>query len=128
MQIEPPADAFAARYGRGEAQVVWTTLVADLETPVSAFLKIAGGRPMSFLLESVEGGAVRGRYSVIGLDPDVIWRTKGARAEINRAARSKPESFAPCDAPPLQALRALIAESRIELPDGLPPMAAGVFG
>ena len=128
MQIEPPADAFAARYGRGEAQVVWTTLVADLETPVSAFLKIAGGRPMSFLLESVEGGAVRGRYSVIGLDPDVIWRTNGERAEINRAARSKPENFAPCDAPPLQALRALIAESRITLPDGLPPMAAGVFG
>jgi anthranilate synthase component 1 len=128
MQIEPPADAFAARYGRGEAQVVWTTLVADLETPVSAFLKIAGGRPMSFLLESVEGGAVRGRYSVIGLDPDVIWRTNGERAEINRAARSEPDSFAPCEAPPLQALRALIAESRITLPDGLPPMAAGVFG
>jgi anthranilate synthase component 1 len=128
MQIEPPADAFAARYGRGEAQVVWTTLVADLETPVSAFLKIAGGRPMSFLLESVEGGAVRGRYSVIGLDPDVVWRTNGKHAEINRAARSKSDSFAPCDAPPLQALRALIAESRIALPDGLPPMAAGVFG
>jgi anthranilate synthase component I len=128
MQIEPPADAFAARYGRGEAQVVWTTLVADLETPVSAFLKIAGGRPMSFLLESVEGGAVRGRYSVIGLDPDVVWRTNGEHAEINRAARSNPDSFAPCDAPPLQALRALIAESRIDLPDGLPPMAAGVFG
>ena len=67
MQIEPQADAFAKRYGRGEAQVVWTTLVADLATPVSACLKIAGARPMSFLLESVEGGAVRGRYSVIGL-------------------------------------------------------------
>jgi len=128
MQIEPPADAFAARYGRGEAQVVWTTLVADLETPVSAFLKIAGGRPMSFLLESVEGGAVRGRYSVIGLDPDVVWRTLGDRAEINRAARTRSADFAPCKAPPLEALRALIAESRIDLPDGLPPMAAGVFG
>src|SRR5215204_1087662 len=128
MQIEPPADAFAARYGRGEAQVVWTTLVADLETPVSGFLKIAGGRPMSFLLESVEGGAVRGRYSVIGLDPDVVWRTAGDRAEINRAARTKPDRFMRCDALPLEALRELIAESRIELPDGLPPMAAGVFG
>jgi anthranilate synthase component 1 len=128
MQIEPPADAFAARYGRGEAQVVWTTLVADLETPVSAFLKIAGGRPMSFLLESVEGGAVRGRYSVIGLDPDVVWRTLGDRAEIDRAARTRSADFAPCKAPPLEALRALIAESRIDLPDGLPPMAAGVFG
>src|ERR1043166_1378767 len=128
MQIEPPADAFSARYGRGEAQVVWTTLVADLETPVSAFLKIAGPRPMSFLLESVEGGAVRGRYSVIGLDPDVVWRSIDGRAEINRTARSEAERFVPCEAPPLQALRALIAESRIDLPDGLPPMAAGVFG
>ena len=128
MLIEPQADAFAERYGRGEPQVVWTTLVADLETPVSAFLKIAGSRPMSFLFESVEGGAVRGRYSVIGLDPDVVWRTLGPRAEINRQARSEPDGFTPCREPPLQALRALIAESRIALPDGLPPMAAGVFG
>jgi len=128
MQIQPSEDAFAARYGRGEAQVVWTTLVADLETPVSAFLKIAGGRPMSFLFESVEGGAVRGRYSIIGLDPDVIWRAGDERAEINRTARSDSAAFAPCREQPLAALRALIAESRISLPDDLPPMAAGVFG
>ena len=87
MQIEPSADAFATRYGRGEAQVVWTTLVADLETPVSAFLKIAGGRPMSFLLESVEGGAVRGRYSVIGLEPDLIWRAQ-RRARGDQPSRA----------------------------------------
>src|ERR1041385_2054063 len=128
MQIEPPADAFSARYGRGEAQVVWTTLVADLETPVSAFLKIAGPRPMSFLLESVEGGAGGGRYSVIGLDPDVVWRSVNGRAEINRTARTITDHFVASQAPPLQALRALIAESRIDLPEGLPPMAAGVFG
>ncbi|MGA2817733.1 MAG: anthranilate synthase component I [Xanthobacteraceae bacterium] len=128
MQIEPSAPAFAARYAAGEAQIVWTTLVADLETPVSAFLKITGARPMSFLLESVEGGEVRGRYSIIGLNPDVIFRTNGQHAEINRAPRNNPEAFAPAGAPPLQALRALIAESRIALPDTLPPMAAGVFG
>jgi anthranilate synthase component 1 len=128
MQIEPSAEAFAARYGRGEAQVVWTTLVADLETPVSAFLKIAGGRPMSVLLESVEGGAVRGRYSVIGLDPDVAWRMNGPHAEINRTLRSDPAAFVPVAEPPLAALRALVAESRIALPENLPPMAAGVFG
>ena len=51
MQIEPQAPAFAKRYARGEAQVVWTTLVSDLETPVSAFLKIATARPPCFLLE-----------------------------------------------------------------------------
>jgi anthranilate synthase component 1 len=127
MQIEPSASAFAANYRQGKAQVVWTTLVADLETPVSAFLKVAA-RPMSFLLESVEGGAVRGRYSIIGLEPDVIWRANGTRAEINRSARTKPDGFKPCPEPPLAALRTLLAESRIDLPDGLPPMAAGVFG
>ena len=128
MQIEPAAGAFAERYGRGEAQVVWVTLVADLETPVSAFLKIAGSRPMSFLLESVEGGAVRGRYSIIGLEPDLVWRARGDRAEVNRSARREGEAFVPCNEPPLAALRALIAESRIELPEALPPMAAGIFG
>src|SRR3954462_5907783 len=116
MQIEPPAEAFNARYGRGEAQVVWTTLVADLETPVSAFLKIAGGRPLSFLFESVEGGAVRGRYSVSGLGPDVGWRAAPCAPRINRTARSDAGRFPACDAPPLDALRALIAGSRIELP------------
>src|SRR6516162_7226597 len=128
MQIDPSATTFAARYTAGEAQVVWTTLVADLETPVSAFLKIAEGRPMSFLLESVEGGEVRGRYSIIGLDPDLIFRSNGAAAEANRTPLNNPEAFAPAGAPPLKALRSLIAESRIALPDTLPPMAAGVFG
>ena len=128
MQIEPSEALFAERYGRGEPQVVWTTLVADLETPVSAFLKLGGGKPMSFLLESVEGGAVRGRYSIIGLDPDLIWRANGGKAEVNREARSKPDAFSALTDPPLQALHALISESRIALPDSLPPMAAGVFG
>jgi anthranilate synthase component 1 len=126
MQIEPAAEVFAARYAAGEPQVVWTTLVADLETPVSAFLKVAN-RPMSFLLESVEGGAVRGRYSIIGLEPDVIWRARGAHAEISRG-RFAADGFAPCPQSPLQALRALLAESRIALPHDLPPMAAGLFG
>jgi len=128
MQIEPSECAFAERYGRSQAQVVWTTLVADLETPVSAFLKLAGGKPMSFLLESVEGGAVRGRHSIIGIEPDLIWRSQAGKADINRAACLGPDTFAPCPEPPLDALRALIKESRIEFPAGLPPMAAGVFG
>jgi anthranilate synthase component 1 len=128
MQIEPPENAFAERYARGEPQVVWTTLVADLETPVSAYLKLGGGKAMSFLLESVEGGEARGRYSIIGLEPDLVWRTNGAKAEINRNARTKPDTFSPLNEPPLVALRALIKESRIALPDSLPPMAAGVFG
>ena len=136
MHSEPSAPSFAARYAAGEPQVVWTTLVADLETPVSAYLKIAGSRggagggsaPMSFLLESVEGGAVRGRYSIIGLEPDVILRIGGRRAEINRTVATDPAAFVPVEAAPLAALRDLVAESRIALPPSLPPMAAGIFG
>src|SRR5580693_6289547 len=128
MQIEPSAERFAARYEAGEPQVVWTTLVADLETPVSAFLKIAGSRPISFLLESVEGGAVRGRYSIIGLEPDLIFRVSGRNVAFNRNPKADPQDFTAAEEPPLTALRAFIQESRIALPHQLPPMAAGVFG
>ncbi|NVO13994.1 MAG: anthranilate synthase component I [Rhodoplanes sp.] len=128
MQIEPQAGAFVDAYGRGIAQVVSTTLVADLETPVSAFIKVAEGKPASFLLESVEGGAVRGRYSIIGLDPDLVFRIVAGKAEIVRPVRDQPDVVTPCPEPPLAALRNVIADSRIALPDTLPPMAAGVFG
>lgn len=100
----------------------------DLETPVSAFLKVASGTSPAFLLESVEGGAVRGRYSIIGLRPDLVFRVVGGRAEINRSALASPLAFQPCSQPPLQMLRELIAECRIELPHELPPPSAGLFG
>jgi len=126
--VEPDFSDFARRYDEGKPQVVWTRLVADLETPVSAMLKLASDRPNSFLLESVEGGATRGRYSIIGCEPDVIWRANGAKAEVNRAPQSDAEAFAPSPLPPLHSLRALLAESAIELPAALPPMSAGIFG
>ncbi len=128
MAVFPEFDAFEARYRDGVAQVVWTQLVADLETPVSAMLKIADGRPYSFLLESVEGGAIRGRYSAIGLKPDVIWRCIGGKPGINRQARFDAHDFTEDDRPALESLRALIDESRIALPDDLPPICAGLFG
>ena len=118
-----------ALYAKGRASVLTATLVADLETPVSAYLKLAAGRAGDmFLLESVEGGASRGRYSMIGLDPDLVFRSNGARAEINRRPAQDREAFEPLDKPPLAALRDLLAQSRIDLPADLPPMAAGVFG
>ena len=124
----PPRSAFAERYRNGAPQVVWTRLVADLETPVSAALKLSDGQPMSCLLESVEGGAVRGRYSIIGLAPDIVWRAYGARAEINQQPQQDLATFRVEDLPTLQSLRALLARSRIELPSELPPIAAGVIG
>jgi anthranilate synthase component I len=128
VTVSPGYADFVLRYERGESVLVWTSLVADLETPVSAMIKLAGGRPMSFLFESVEGGAVRGRYSVIGLKPDIIWRCRNGRSEINRRARIDLERFEPEAAAPLASLRALIAESRIAIPAPLPPMASGLFG
>jgi anthranilate synthase component 1 len=129
MLVEPAADAFARTYDAGEAQVVWTRLVADLETPVSAMLKLARGRANSFLLESVEGGATRGRYSIIGIEPDLVFRAFGAKAEINATPeRGLAEGFMPAAEPTLDALRRVIAESRIRLPASLPPMSAGIFG
>ncbi len=126
--MQPQFDAFAAVYAAGRAQVVATELVADLETPVSAFLKLSGGKPWSSLLESVEGGAVRGRYSIIGLKPDLIWRCFGDRVEINREARRDLTAFQPAGDGALASLRALLAESQIELPPEMPPMAAGLVG
>ncbi|HRN89605.1 anthranilate synthase component I [Hyphomicrobium sp.] len=124
----PSFDSFARRYEAGTAQVVWTRLVADLETPVSVYLKLAGERQFSFLLESVEGGASRGRYSVIGLLPDLVWRANGNAAEINLSPLKKPDAFRADARPTLESLRALLKESQLDLPEELPPMAAGVFG
>ena len=127
MKVEPDFERFATGHGAGQPQLVWTRLIADLETTISVMLKLADGRTNSILLESVEGGAVRGRYSIIGLKPDLIWRCRGNAAEINRTARFAPDKFIPDTAPALQSLRALIKESRIEIPVGLPPMASGLW-
>ena len=128
MKVEPSSSEFSARYDAGEAQLVSTRLVADLETPVAAMLKLGATRPYSFLLESVEGGAVRGRYSIIGLDPDVLWRAYGNKAEINTAPLDDASAFRACEGGTLSALRALLEASRVEIPPSLPPMSAGVFG
>ena len=128
--LDPAHDAVRRAYEAGRPSLLGLTLVADLETPVAAFLKLKGGHAgPGFLLESVEGGAVRGRYSMIGLDPDLIWRCRDGRAETARDARLS--EFVADDRAPLESLRALISESAIgDEPDGaaLPPMAAGLFG
>lgn len=132
MTAKPDFTTFAVSYDRGTPQVVWRTLVADLETPVSAFMKLAGSQSHSFLLESVEGGSVRGRYSVLGMKPDLLWKCVGDMAWINRDARTDVQAFQPCPVAEshgtLASLRSLVAESRVEIPPHLPPMAAGLVG
>ncbi|WP_299699403.1 anthranilate synthase component I [uncultured Tateyamaria sp.] len=128
MALVPDFDSFAAAYAEGQNQVVYTRLAADLDTPVSLMLKLTGAQKDAFVLESVTGGEVRGRYSIIGMKPDLIWRCDGEKSSINRMARYDTDAFEPLDGNPLNTLRVLIEESRIDLPDDLPQAAAGLFG
>jgi anthranilate synthase component I len=125
---DDPFGPFAEAYAAGRAQIVFRRVVADLETPIGAYLKLAEGRRNTFLLESVQDGATRGRYSMIGLEPDVILKVEKGNATINRNARLEPDAFTAIDTPPLEALRALVAESQSEVPAGLPSTAAGIYG
>ncbi len=121
-------ETFADAYNSGTGQIVWRRVVADLETPVSTYLKLAQGRCNCFLLESVENGATRGRHSMIGLEPDLILKVKGGNAFVNRNAALTPESFEPLDMDPLAALRTLVSESQIAAPEGVPAQSAGLYG
>ncbi|WP_417461717.1 anthranilate synthase component I [Kordiimonas sp.] len=115
------------KYQVGEGQVASTTIVADLDTPVSAYLKLSVGEEYSCLLESVEGGENRGRYSIIGLRPDIVWRAEGDKVSIRRNALTN-QTYEQLSQKPLESLRALQQESLIDLPHPLPPMAAGIVG
>ncbi|AHD09416.1 anthranilate synthase component I [Phaeobacter gallaeciensis] len=128
MALTPDFDIFAKAYEAGENQVVYTRLAADLDTPVSLMLKLTGAQKDAFMLESVTGGEVRGRYSIIGMKPDLVWRCHGEHATLNRSARFDADAYEPLDGNPLDCLRDLIAESKIDLPDDLPQAAAGLFG
>ncbi|UWQ43078.1 anthranilate synthase component I [Leisingera aquaemixtae] len=128
MALTPDFDSFAKAYEAGENQVVYTRLAADLDTPVSLMLKLTGAQKDAFMLESVTGGEVRGRYSIIGMKPDLVWRCHGEQSALNRSARFDADDFTAQDGNPLDNLRALIAESKIALPDYLPQAAAGLFG
>ncbi|MFC0339328.1 anthranilate synthase component I [Paracoccus niistensis] len=127
MELTPDFAAFERAWAEGRNQLVTIRLAADLDTPVSLMLKLAEAAPLSFMLESVTGGEVRGRYSIVGMKPDLIWECRGTQARINRQARYS-DSFEDDPRPPLDSLRALIAESRIEMPEGVPASGAGLFG
>jgi anthranilate synthase component 1 len=128
MALLPEYDAFREGFEAGRNQIVWTRLAADLDTPVSLMLRLAGAGKHAFMLESVTGGEVRGRYSIIGFNPDLIWECRGTTARINREARYDEAAFVEEAADPLTSLRALLDESRIDLPADLPAASAGLFG
>ena len=128
MALITTFEEFSGGYAEGKNQIVYARLAADLDTPVSLMLKLTGAQKDAFMLESVTGGEVRGRYSIIGMKPDLIWQCHGKTSRLNREARFDAEAFVDQDGDPLANLRALIAESRIDLPDDLPQASAGLFG
>ncbi len=127
--ISPDFGAFQAAYQKRQPILVHMRIINDLDTPVSAYIKLAKNRPYAFLFESVQGGEQRGRYSFMGFDPDLVFRTFGDKAECARGIEAIQNAyFTPMDEPPLEALRRLQAETAFDLPEGIPPMAAGLFG
>ncbi len=127
----PPEHAAQAIHAlaAGQAALVWRQVIADSDTPVGAARRLMVEGRGDFLLESVEGGEVRGRYSLIGLDPDLVFRARGDEAAINRNWQSDQTAFTPCEGDALSALRALVAACRIaDVPAALPPALACLVG
>lgn len=120
--------AAEAALADGKPGVIWRRLISDTETPVGAAIKLIEDGRGDFLLESVEGGEVRGRYSLLGLDPDLVFRAKGASAEINRSWRQDRAAFAPLPGNSLDELRALVGACKFDVPKSLPPVLACLVG
>ena len=129
VEQSAPNDAVArSQLDAGKAALVWRELIADTETPVSAALKLFEAGRGDFILESVEGGAVRGRYSLIGLAPDLIFRADGNAAEINAQWQTNRDAFTATGEDALLSLRKLVDDCRIDMPAGLPPAFACLVG
>lgn len=121
-------DAARAALAQGRPALVWRRQLADTDTPVSAALKLIEPGRGDFLLESVEGGAVRGRHSLIGLAPDLVFRAHGQQAEINPSWLTDRDAFAPAGQPTLEALRTLVQSCRMDVPADLPRALACLVG
>ena len=120
--------AARAALADGRPALVWRRQVADTDTPVAAALKLIDPGRGDFLLESVEGGSVRGRHSLIGLAPDLVFRARGDVAEINASWLADRDAFAPAKGGSLAVLRQLVASCRMEVPDELPRALACLVG
>ncbi len=128
VTLFPAKSDFVTAHKAGTKQVVWTKRICDLDTPVSALLKLLEGDEVSFLLESVEGGETRGRYSILGLAPDMMWRVGQGRSEISYTPPFDNDSFEPSWDDALGTLKKLVRDHRMDLPANVPPMAAGLIG
>ena len=122
--FSPSREEFLRLATQGNLVPIHREIVADMETPVSAFRKLCD-TPYAFLLESVEGGETLGRYSFLGSEPRIVFRSKRRDVQIQHANGRK-ESFG-CDSP-LDALRAVLARYRFVPDPTLPPFCGGAVG
>ncbi|MHB8835312.1 MAG: anthranilate synthase component I [Candidatus Methylomirabilia bacterium] len=121
--FNPTKEEFKKKCKEGNLIPVSAEIMADLETPVSAFLKLGGG-PYSFLLESVEGGGGSGRYSFLGTGPRTVFRAKGRRAEFLRDGEWDGHDTGD----PLALLQDELARYKVVPDERLPPFAGGAVG
>ena len=128
MDFFPSFNEFNKKIKNQQNQIVYTKFSADLDTPVSLILKLAKNEKNSFLLESVTGGEIKGRYSVLGMKPDLIWKCNLKESKINRNVLKKSNNFFKQKESPINALKSLIQECEVKIPDNLPAMSAGLFG
>lgn len=124
MNIYPNKTEFINNFNAGKPQLVWHELIADLDTPITASLKLMeDGKPF-FLLESIEGGEARGRYSIIGMEPDRVWKCDDKKAEISLNG----QNFVKSDDDIMTSFRKFNDETNLEIPEELPPMSTGLMG
>ncbi len=128
MKLTPTFEQFEKNYQKSINQLVYCRLAADLDTPVSLMLKLTNEEENSFILESVTGGEIRGRYSIVGMRPDKIWKCLGNKNYIKNVGHNGSGAFIKQDHDPLTGLRKLLSESYIDIPKSLPQASAGVFG
>ncbi len=110
---------FIKNFNQGKPQIIQKELIADIETPISSLLKISKNQKYSFLLESVEGGDQRGRFSLLGCDPDIIWQVKKKKVNINLLDKNIKLSNLSKD--PIKSLKQLINFSKIKRDINDPP-------
>jgi len=125
--ITPDFAQFQKTFNAGKTQLLTHQFAGDLETPVGTYLKLCIDEPYSFLLESVEGGNVLGRYSIIGYDPDLLWKCSKGEVTLQNADGTP---IANTEDNALTSLKAHVKACHIdEAPEDIPPMAvSGLFG
>ncbi len=122
--LQPDIDLFKKNYMAGKKQVLYASFASDVHTPVSSLIKLQKEKYL-FLFESVEKGSQKGRYSVIGLKPDLIWECKGNICKINEVNKKKESDKTTS---PLSSLRNFFKKHKFQMPDNLPSISSGFFG